>query len=90
MPKNMRIDPNDNGLSLEATGVLSMMLNSPDTDYIREVDLCLVCEEIQNTAKRESETIRKALGELTDKGYLLHIGDTYAVNKQKVTQMKLV
>ena len=22
MPKNMRIDPNDNGLSLEATGVI--------------------------------------------------------------------
>ena len=84
MPKNMRIDPNDNGLSLEATGILSMMLNSPDTDYIREVDLCLVCEN------DSLKTIRKALGELTDKGYLLHIGDTYAVNKQKVTQMKLI
>ena len=55
MPKNMRIDPNDNGLSLEATGVLSMMLNSPDTDYIREVDLCLVCEN------DSLKTIRKLL-----------------------------
>ena len=34
MPENLRIDPNDNDLSLEANGVLSKMLNNPDTDYL--------------------------------------------------------
>lgn len=84
MPENLRIDPNDSELSLEANAVLSKMLNSPDTDYITEVDLCTVCE---NDSLR---TIRKALRELTEKEYLLHLGSRYAVNKKKVTQMKLV
>ena len=47
------------------------------------VDLCAVCE---NDSLR---TIKKALSELTDKGYLLRIGNTYAVNKVRITQMKL-
>jgi hypothetical protein len=81
--KNLRIDPNDNDLSLEANGVLSKMLNNPDTDYVKAVDLCAVCE---NDSLR---TIKKALSELTDKGYLLRIGNTYAVNKVRITQMKL-
>ena len=84
MLEKFRIDPNDSELSLEANAVLSKMLNSPDTDYITEVDLCTVCEN------DSLKTIRKALHELTDKKYLLLIGCKYAVNKQKVTQMKLV
>lgn len=83
MPENLRIDPNDNDLSLEANGVLSKMLNNPDTDYVKAVDLCAVCE---NDSLR---TIKKALAELTDKGYLLRIGNTYAVNKVRITEMKL-
>lgn len=79
-----RIDPNDNELSLEANAVLSKMLNSPDTDYVTEADLCTVCEN------DSLKTIRKALHELTDKKYLLYIDSKYAVNKQKITQMKLV
>ena len=83
MPENLRIDPNDNDLSLEANGVLSKMLNNPDTDYVKAVDLCAVCE---NDSLR---TIKKALTELTNKGYLLRIGNTYAVNKVRITGMKL-
>ncbi len=83
MPENLRIDPNDNDLSLEANGVLSKMLNNPDTDYVKAVDLCAVCE---NDSLR---TIKKALAELTDKGYLLRIGNTYAVNKVRIMEMKL-
>ena len=84
MSENLRIALNDNELSLEATAVLTLMLNSPGTDYVNEVDLCLVCEN------DSIKTIRRALSELADKGYLLHIGDKYAVNKQRVTQMKLI
>ena len=46
MSRNLRIEPNDNELSLEANGVLSKMLNNPDTDYVKAVDLCAVCEKL--------------------------------------------
>lgn len=84
MVDNLRIDLNDYELSLEANAVLSKMLNSPDTDYITEADLCTVCEN------DSLKTIIKNLRELIKKEYLLHIGSKYAVNKQKITKMKLI
>lgn len=74
----------DDDLSIEATGVLSKMLNLPETDYHTAEELCPFFE---NDSLR---TIRNALNELKDAGYLLCIGKTYAVNKVKITQMKLV
>ena len=78
------IAPNDNSLSCEATGVLSKMLNLPESDYLTAEELCPLFEN------DSLKTIRAALHELTDAGYLLCIGKTYAVNKLRIPQMKLV
>lgn len=78
------IAPNDNSLSCEATGVLSKMLNLPESDYLTAEELCPLFEN------DSLKTIRAALHELTDAGYLLRIGKTYAVNKLRIPQMKLV
>jgi len=83
MPEKMRIDPNDNKLSCEATAILLRMLNFPDTDYHTAEELCPFFEN------DSLKTIRNALNELYDAGYLWRIGETYMVNKFRITQMKL-
>ena len=83
MSRNLRIEPNDNELSLEANGVLSKMLNFPDTDYHTAEELCPFFEN------DSLKTIRNALNELYDAGYLRRSGKTYMVNKVRITQMKL-
>lgn len=84
MSTRTTIAPNDNSLSCEATGILSKMLNLPESDYLTAEELCPFFEN------DSLKTIRTALNELTDAGYLLRIGNTYAVNKLRITQMKLV
>ena len=65
MPKFNLITPDDNKISLEAKGVLSTMLNLPESDYHTAEELCQFFES------DSLQTIRKALSELTDAGYLL-------------------
>ncbi len=77
------IIPYDNNLSCEATAVLSKMINLPELDYRTAEELCPFFE---NDSLR---TIRTALNELIKRDYLLCIGKTYAVNKLKITKMKL-
>ncbi|MBR1422703.1 MAG: hypothetical protein K6F91_02040 [Ruminococcus sp.] len=84
MPERQSITLNDNSLSCEATAVLLKMLNSPEIDYHKSEEFCSFFEN------DSLKTIRKALNELVEAGYLLRIGETYAVNKLKITQMKLV
>lgn len=84
MSEYTAIIPDYNGLSCEAAGILSKMLNLPETDYHTALELCPFCPN------DSLNTIQKALTELTDAGYLLQIGLTYAVNKVRITQMKLV
>jgi hypothetical protein len=78
------ITPNDNKLSFEAAGLLSKMLNLPESDYHTIEELCALSEN--DTPK----TIRNAVNELADAEYLVRIGKTYAVNKLKIIQMKLI
>jgi hypothetical protein len=84
MPKYNLITPNDYTLSFEATGVLATMLNLPESDYHTAEELCAFFENDSPKA------IYKALNELTDAGYLLQVGRTYAVNKLKITGMKII
>lgn len=83
MSDRQTITISDNKLSCEATAILLRMLNFPDTDYHTAEELCPLFE---NDSLR---TIQTALNELHNAGYLLHIGNTYAVNKVRITEMKL-
>ena len=85
MPKFNLITPDDNKISLEAKGVLSTMLNLPESDYHTAEELCQFFES------DSLQTIRKALCELTDAGYLLCMNNkTYAVNKLRIAGMKVI
>lgn len=85
MPKFNLITPDDNRLSLEAKEILSTMLNLPESDYHTAEELCQFFES------DPLQTIRKALNELTDAGYLIYMDNkTYAVNKLKITGMKVI
>ena len=83
MSEHSTITMSDDKLSCEATAILLRMLNFPDTDYHTAEELCPFFE---NDSLR---TIRNALNELYDAGYLWRIGETYMVNKFRITQMKL-
>ena len=83
MSDHLSITVNDDNLSCEATAILLKMLNFPESDYHTAEELCLIFE---NDSLR---TIKTALNELTETDYLLRIGNTYAVNKVRITQMKL-
>lgn len=85
MSKFNLINPNDNSLSPEARGILSTMLNLPESDYHTAEELCVFFES------DSLKTIRTALSELTEAGYLHCMnGTTYAVNKLKIPQMNIV
>lgn len=83
MSERQIITISDDKLSCEATAILMRMLNFPDTDYHTAEGLCPFFE---NDSLR---TIRNALNELYDAGYLRCSGKTYMVNKLRITQMKL-
>lgn len=80
------IYPDDGSLSITAMGVLSKMLNLPELDYHTAEELFPHFE--QDTPK----SVRQALRELTAAEYLLFFpaAKTYAVNKMKIPQMKVV
>ncbi len=82
---NKMITVKDNSLSLEAFGLISRMINIPENDYATE-------EDFFTLFKNDSvQTIQNALSELTEKNYLIFVnGKTYAVNKFKLPQIKLV
>lgn len=84
MPENKTIYPNDNQLSLEANGLLSAMLNVPERDYHTAEELCVFseCDSLK--------TIRMAIAELKDKGYIICVNGKYAVNKLTIPSMKVV
>lgn len=79
MSERQIITISDDKLSCEATAILLRML----TDYHTAEELCPFFE---NDSLR---TIRNALNELYDAGYLRCSGKTYMVNKLRITQMKL-
>lgn len=83
MSDRLSITVNDDNLSCEATAILLRMLNFPDTDYHTAEELCPFFEN------DSLKTIRNALNELYDAGYLQRSGKTYMVNKLRITQMKL-
>jgi hypothetical protein len=83
MSEHPTITMSDDKLSCEATAILLRMLNFPDTDYHTAEELCPFFEN------DSLKTIRNALNELYDAGYLWRIGETYMVNKFRITQMKL-
>lgn len=83
MSDRLSITVNDDNLSCEATAILLKMLNFPDTDYHTAEELCPFFEN------DSLKTIRNALNELYNAGYLRRSGKTYMVNKVRITQMKL-
>lgn len=85
MPKFNIISPSNMNLSLEAVGVLSTMLNVPESDY------CTVTQLHEAIPADCVSTIQTALDELYAKEYVIRLdGSTYAVNKLKLFQMKLI
>ena len=85
MPKFNIISPSNMNLSLEAVGVLSAMLNVPESDYCTDTQLheAIPADSVS--------TIQTALDELYAKEYVIRLdGSTYAVNKLKLFQMKLI
>lgn len=85
MPNRKIIVPNDNRLSFEATAVLTAMLNLPEGDYHTPEELCTFFES------DSLKTIKAALTELAEAKYLICVNKkTYAVNKLRIPQMKIV
>ncbi len=84
MSENKTIYPNDNQLSLEANGLLSTMLNIPESDYHTAEELCTFseCDSLK--------TIKAALDELKDSKYIICVDGKYAVNKLRIPSMKFV
>ncbi len=85
MSKFNLITPVVNDLSYTALGVLGTMINNPLCDYRTAEELCQFFES--DTLK----TIRSALSELAYKGYVIAFDNhTFAVNKLKITEMKVI
>ena len=83
MSEHPTITMSDDKLSCEATAILLRILIFPDTDYHTAEELCPFFEN------DSLKTIQNALNELYGVGYLWRIGETYMVNKFRITQMKL-
>ena len=83
MSEHPTITMSDDKLSCEATAILLRMRGFPNTDYHTAEELCPFFEN------DSLKTIRNALNELYDAGYHWRIGETYMVNKLRITQMKL-
>lgn len=70
------IAPVNNTLSLEARGLLAVMLNDPCSDY-------------QSSDNRS--TVEKALSELCEKNYVFKLPtNIFAVNKNKIHDMQII
>lgn len=82
MSENKTIVPNDKNLSLDAYGLLSTMLNVPERDYLKVEELCVFFEG------DSLKTIRTALTELENKGYVICVNGKYAVKKQSILEMQ--
>lgn len=84
MKERSFILPNSESLSCEATGLLSTMLNHPESDYHTAEELCTFF-------KRDSlSAIRQALDELAHYGYVIEVsGSRYAINKKRILEMKI-
>ena len=85
MPIPMRLITNDHGvLNLQAYAIIDNMLNVPERDYRTFEEMCSFFP------KDEPSTARNALTELKDEKYVIIIhGNTYAVNKLRIPNMKL-
>ena len=85
MPNPMRIVPNDRGvLTLPAYAILDNMLNVPERDYRTFEEMCSFFP------KDTPATVRDALSERRKEKFVIIIhGDTYAVNKLRIPNMKL-
>jgi len=84
MPKLNLFTTEDKNISLEAKGVLETMVNLPEGDYHTPLELCMLLET------DSLRTIREAMNELAGAGYLVCVGDKYAVNKLRIPEMKLI
>ena len=83
--KNRYILPTDNSLSLEAKGLLGVMLNCIEYDYCSRNDLY---REFPKDSKR---TVDSAISELCNKGYIIEYQQNcFAVNKMKLPSMMIV
>ena len=71
MSERQIITISDDKLSCEATAILLRMLNFPDTDYHTAEELCPFFEN------DSLKTIRNALNELYNAGYLRRSGKTF-------------
>lgn len=79
------IAPVDKTLSLEARGVLAVMLNDPCCDY-------QPIENLYDMFSNDSHTVVKnALSELRKNGYILELpSNVFAVNKTKIHDMLII
>ena len=73
---------NTSNLSLNALGILGTMVNNPECDYCTFECLCSF------SPKDDKKIIKQSLNELIEKEYVLTIGNHYAVNKEKIFEMK--
>ncbi|WP_295219441.1 hypothetical protein [Ruminococcus sp.] len=66
-------------LSLEAYGVLSMMVNDPGCDYV-------TLQELHHLSPKDSiSTIKSAVRELQEKNWIFEtVDEKYIVNKEKM------
>ena len=79
------IVPADETLSLNAKGILTTMLNEPESDYITVPGLCAL---FMNNTMNE---ILSAVTELVEKGYVLNFKDgRIAANKKKIHDMAMI
>lgn len=70
------------GLSLAANGLLDVMLNLPDRDYLTAEELCLSC------GNEPFSQIKAELDELMKAQFVICVGGRYAVRKQAILQMR--
>ena len=70
----------DKDLSLEEMGVFATMVNLPEADYTTE-------DYLAEQSSDKAEYIETLLCSLLEKGYVLKIGEKYAVNKEMIPQV---
>lgn len=75
--------PTDNSLSLAANGLLTAMVNCPEKDYS-------TIDELYESSNDDFDTIETAIYELVNAGYVLCIGNRFAVNKIRMPEMKVI
>lgn len=81
MSSSSLISPNDNNLSLEARGVLAIMLNDPECDYC-------TFRGLEN--RIHDKCLKSALQQLFDQNYICEHDKLIMVNKRKILKMQLI